>query len=211
MTMNDTPITIIGAGGHAHSIIDILRTPVAGYVAPQQSPQMPYTYLGDDAQYIATHLPTPQNPIHIAIISRADCSMQMRRHLLRQYSRYSRPAIIADTAVIADTADVAQGCAILRLAYIGPGSVIAQDSIINTRATIEHNVTIGTNTFVAPGAIICGGVHIGDNCYIGAGTIVRNNVTIGDNITTGIGTIVTKDLTQEGTYIGNPVHPYIRK
>jgi acetyltransferase-like isoleucine patch superfamily enzyme len=42
-------------------------------------------------------------------------------------------------------------------------------------------ITIGANTIVREGVIICSGAHIGSNCVIGHNVIVRRDVRIGDD------------------------------
>ena len=49
-----------------------------------------------------------------------------------------------------------------------------------------------------------GGVQIGENCFIGAGASVVQCVKICANCIVGAGTVVHKDITEPGTFAGNP-------
>ena len=51
-----------------------------------------------------------------------------------------------------------------------------------------------------------GHVTIGDNTFIGAGTIICNTVNIGKNVIVGAGSVVTKDIPDGEIWAGNPAH-----
>ena len=210
-SINTTPsvgIVLIGGGGHARSVADVLGCErIAGYVSPQPAESMsPLAWLGDDDTFVrnahksADTLP----PVHITLISGRDGKMSPRRALLSRYADFVHPSVTASDASVPPTAHIAEGCAVMHRAYIGPGATISKFSVINTGAIIEHDVCIGVNTFVGPGAVICGGVSIGDDCYIGAGAKIRNGVTIADGTVIGMGAVVTSDITLGGTYVGCP-------
>lgn len=201
-------IILIGGGGHAHSIIDVAGSEnIAGYVSPQPAESMaPLAWLGNDNSFIndarksADTLPS----VHITLISGRDGKMYPRRALLSRYADFNHPSVVASDATISSTASIAEGCAIMHLAYIGPGTTIGQFSVVNTGAIIEHDVHIGANTFIGPGAVICGGVTIGDDCYIGAGAKIRNGIAIANGTILGMGAVATSNIHGGGTYVGCP-------
>ena len=51
---------------------------------------------------------------------------------------------------------------------------------------------------------IDGRVSLGDRCFVSAGAVIIDKVTICDDVIIGAGTIVIKDITEKGTYVGNP-------
>lgn len=81
---------------------------------------------------------------------------------------------------------------------------IGKGVLINTLASIHHDVTIGEFTEISPGARILGGVKIGKLCRIGANACVLPNVKIGDNVIIGAGAVVTNDLPDNCTAMGVP-------
>jgi UDP-N-acetylbacillosamine N-acetyltransferase len=89
--------------------------------------------------------------------------------------------------------------------YIGPGTVIGNNNIINTGAIIEHEVSIKDNNHIAPGSVICGRVKIGSFVFAGANSVIRDKLSICDNVTIGAGSVVVKDISEPGVYVGNPV------
>lgn len=93
---------------------------------------------------------------------------------------------------------------------ICPGTIITQHVgigkhvVINLNCTIGHDTIIGDFTTVSPGANISGNVYIGENCYIGSNAVIREKINICDDVTIGAGAVVVKDITEPGTYVGNP-------
>lgn len=97
-------------------------------------------------------------------------------------------------------------------------SILKMNSVLGDGVTIKHNVIVGTgvvvgnNTFVGPGSILLRFVpnaesrpcSIGANVFIGAGVMVLPGVKVCDDAIIGAGSIVTKDISEPGTYIGNP-------
>lgn len=92
-----------------------------------------------------------------------------------------------------------------------PGATITSDvrigdfCIINLNASIHHDCVLGDYVTVSPSATICGNVKIDDLCFIGANAVIKEKVTICDNVIIGAGSVVINDITEPGTYVGNPV------
>jgi sugar O-acyltransferase (sialic acid O-acetyltransferase NeuD family) len=84
-------------------------------------------------------------------------------------------------------------------------SIIGEHVIINLNCTIGHDCKIGNYVTISPGANISGNVEIGDECYIGTNAVIREKIKICSGVTIGAGAVVVKDITEPGTYVGNPV------
>lgn len=96
-------------------------------------------------------------------------------------------------------------------AIICPGTIITTNVkiggfvIINLNCTIGHDCKIGNFTTLSPGVNVSGNVEIGELCYIGTNAVIREGIKICDNVIIGAGGVVVKDITEPGTYVGNPV------
>ena len=117
-------------------------------------------------------------------------------------------------------------CKIGDNSFIGPfveiqkGAEVGSNCKIQSHSFICELVTIGNNCFIGHSVMF-----INDTMKIGPAngdrskwkkTIVGNNVSIGSNATIlpvdicnnvviGAGTVVTKNITEPGTYAGNPI------
>jgi sugar O-acyltransferase (sialic acid O-acetyltransferase NeuD family) len=76
---------------------------------------------------------------------------------------------------------------------------------INLNCTIGHDCKIGDFTTLAPSVNLSGNVSVGKRCYIGSNACIREKITICDDVIIGMGAVVVKDITESGTYVGNPL------
>lgn len=94
---------------------------------------------------------------------------------------------------------------------ICPGTILTTDIkignhvILNLNCTVGHDTVIGDYTTASPGVNISGNVNIGKRCYLGTNSVIREGITICDDVVIGAGGVVVKDITEPGTYVGNPV------
>jgi acetyltransferase-like isoleucine patch superfamily enzyme len=77
---------------------------------------------------------------------------------------------------------------------------IGKHSIINTRASIDHDCVIQDYVHIAPGVILCGNVQIGE----GAGTTIMQGIRVGKWSVIGAGSVVLKDIPDHVTAVGSP-------
>ena len=91
-----------------------------------------------------------------------------------------------------------------------PGSIITTRSrigrhcILNVKASVSHDVTLGDYVNLNPGVVIAGNVHIGDGCYVGAGATVIDRVRVGAGSVVGAGAVVIEDVPANATVVGVP-------
>lgn len=208
-TKYSNQIILIGAGGHAHSLLQMQPREIVhfwGYVAPERANDLPLEYFGDDDEFSETEFPDWDFPkIHFAMIAGKSGDMSRRRHLIEQYMESKAATLISQSAIVTANSHIGDGCAIMQRAIIN-GANIGDYSVVNTGAIIEHQCLIGFNTFIGPGAVLCGEVQVGDDCYIGAGVNIAPGVHIVSGTIIGIGSTVLHDITEPGTYVGSPVH-----
>lgn len=198
-------LALIGGGGHALSLLDILPSPLCttGYVDFTANGEMPLDYLGDDAAFLAGRTPD-EWCVAITLVSGQSCRLGNRARIISRYAAYDSPVIIAPTAVVSPSAHIGKGTAVFHRAVLNARAAIGCHSIINTGAIIEHECRIGDNVFIGPGTVICGGVKIGDNTYIGAGAIVKPCTSICSGAIIGAGAVIVEDISEGGTYAGVP-------
>ena len=192
------PLIILGAGGHAKVIYDVLtqlEAEVIGCVSPDLEVGSKFCntrILGGDKVIQNFHkdeillvngigsLPYKQKRWEIALKMRND--------------GYKFATIIHPKAIIATEVELCEGVQIMAGVVIQAGSKISQDTIINTGVLIDHDCTIRQNCHLAPGSSLCGGVEIGSNTHIGAGAILTEYISIGSNCKIGAGSLIYKSV-----------------
>jgi len=198
--MNAQPVIILGAGGHACVLIELLkslRRTILGIVAPDKSLLMNYPdipYLGGD-EYIDHCSPADVKLVNgIGAIS---AQKNQVRHLIYQRFKakgFGFDTLIHPSAVIASTVTVGEGTQLMARTVIQPNVIIGANTIINTGACIDHDCKLGDAVHVAPGAVLSGGVSVGDYAFIGVGAAVIQGITISSHAMVRAGRTVVKHV-----------------
>ena len=95
---------------------------------------------------------------------------------------------------IAKTALIGEGTVVFNHANIGPSVKIGKHCIINNHSNVDHDCEIKDYVHIAPGAMLCGGVKIGEGTLIGAGSVIIPDIEIGSNLVIRAGSMVRKNL-----------------
>lgn len=203
------PVIILGAGGHAKVLIDILllrAALIAGIVAPEAEKQgtsiLGIPVIGNDDVALA------QGPGAIMLVNGVGSVKEpaLRKHLFDTFKArgFTFAGVLHPSAVIAGDVLLAEGVQVMAGAVIQPGCSIGRNAIINTRASVDHDCTISDHVHVAPGATLSGNVVVGEHVHIGAGATVLQGVRIGKNSVIGAGAVVLQDVPEGVLVVGVP-------
>jgi sugar O-acyltransferase (sialic acid O-acetyltransferase NeuD family) len=191
---------ILGMGGHAKVIIDILKT----------SNSLVENIYDDDLSknglfYNGIEIKTPiSNSIHgDCIISIGD--NKVRKVISEKLTKSCWKTVIHPSAIIANDVTIGEGCVIMAGVIIQTGSCIGKHVIINTGACIDHDCIIDDYVHIAPNVSIAGGVKISNGSFIGIGSTIIHNINIGQWCIIGAGSVVIKDVNNFSKVVGNPI------
>lgn len=112
--------------------------------------------------------------------------------------------LVHPTAMVASDAVLALGSQVLIGATVATCVRVGRCSIINSRASVDHDCVIGDGVHIGPGATLCGQIEVGDGVFVGAGATVLPRIKIGPDSTVGAGAVVTKDVPAGSTVVGVP-------
>jgi sugar O-acyltransferase (sialic acid O-acetyltransferase NeuD family) len=200
-----TGAIILGSGGHAGVLIDLLRTRgelLLGVTDPVRKDGLwGVKILGTDD--IVDEL--DQSSVYLINglgnrASRNDPGLEPRTALFKRFAdrNYVFPVVRHPSAIIAHSADLGRGVQVLAGAVIQNSARVLENCIINTRAVVEHDCRIGPHCHIAPGTVICGGAKIGAGSHIGAGAVVLGGVCIGKGSVVAAGAVVTRTIIDGG-------------
>jgi acetyltransferase-like isoleucine patch superfamily enzyme len=165
---------ILGSGGHAHSL-------VANFL----DPEITYTFVGPDCSVSDEDFMKNYSPLECRVYNGLGVKGHDHRDRIEIFRKFSAEGYILDNLVspsaILHSPINGVDIQIFSLVYVGPSTLISSNSVLNTGAIVEHNVTIDESVFIAPGVVICGDVRIGKNVFIGAGSLILPGVRIPDN------------------------------
>lgn len=208
MKQNTLPVIIIGGGGHARVIADVLRLQgvrILGFTEiddSRKSLTSTVPYLGDDAIIGQHHIEEVLLANGLGSIN----DTTARRKIYGTFSEqgYQFAVCIHPSAVIATDARIGEGSQIMAGSVVQPGCDIGRNVIINTRASLDHDCVIGDHVHVAPGVTLSGAVRVAAGAHIGTGATVIQGVTIGEYSMIGAGSVVLKDVADASVVVGVP-------
>lgn len=193
-------ILILGMGGHAKSMVDVIerehKYEIAGYVVNEYNSvtsDNKYPVLGNDNDLQCLYL----QGIHNVVIGIGYLgTSNLRKILYRKLKEigYTFPVICDPSAVVASGVSVGEGTFIGKGAILNVDSSIGRMCIINTGAIVEHDCQVGEFSHISVGTVLCGEVSVGKESFIGANATVIQGRKIGDNCIVGAGEVIRKNV-----------------
>lgn len=199
-------IVVLGAGGHARSVCDVLLAGgehrIIGLVDGQATQGFfSLPLLGGDEILALLRQEERAQGAFVAIGSNAVRKKLYSR--LRELGFYMVSAI-SPNAHVSPYATVGPGTAVMNGVVIGPCARVGEGCIINTNASIDHDDEIGDYSHIAPGAALSGGVIVGAGAFLGTGCRVIDGIHIGKDVILGAGATAIRDLPDGVTAVGVP-------
>lgn len=204
------PVLVLGAGGHAVVVVEILRklnANILGLVS-KDAPNLTGVFEGlvcypsdDDV----LNFSCDQIVLVNAIGSLPGNNVRFKVHNKFKKLGYHFATLVSPNAIISDYATLCEGVQVMPGAIVNANSHIGEGSIINSGAIIEHDCDIGRQNHIAPGAILSGGVVTGEFVHISTGAKVIQGISIGEHSVVGAGATVTKNLASNKIlYVAKP-------
>lgn len=189
-------IAIIGCGGHAISIYEIIlqngNFELIGFINDKKEKFYDLDYLGDDDTFIKNY----SNDINIIIGVGQLKNLKVREQIFLKYKSngFKIPFLYSTKSFISRYAMISEGSVIMHNVIINGMAQVHENCIINNNALIEHSSIIGKNTHVSTGVIVNGDCKIGNNCFIGSNSTINHGVKISNFTFIPSHTKVSKDV-----------------
>lgn len=201
-------IIIIGCGGHAKSLVDIIEREgiytISGFVEKYVNSEFEYRgykILGSDDELESIF----QNGIKYAAVGigyMGKGTVRNKIYAKLKMIGFRLPIFIDPSAIVAKDVKIGEGTMVGKGAILNSGAVIGKMVIVNTAAILEHDCTVEDYSHVSVGAKLCGGVTVKNGCFIGAGTTVIQECHIGKNVLVGAGSLVLNNISDEKCEVG---------
>ena len=191
-------IILIGAGGHAKSCIDVIKSTnnyeILGILDKKKKGKFSKIKILGNENFL-NNLKKKRN-INIAITIGQIKSPNLRKKLFKRIKslKLNLPKIISKYSIVSKDTFIEEGTMVFHNVIINSGTRVGKNTIINTSALLEHDVIVGNNCHISTGSILNGNVKVGNGTFIGSGSIVREGVKIGSNCVIGMGSVIKKNV-----------------
>jgi UDP-N-acetylbacillosamine N-acetyltransferase len=201
--MSSMDICILGAGGHTRSILSLFDPElyeIHGIFDDSYTSEVEESIM--NVKVIGNYSDVPSDMKKVLSIG----DNKKRKSLFMKFEDdILLNNLIHKTSVVEENVILGNSNQLLANVYINSCANIGSNNIINSGCIIEHETKIGSHNHISVGSILCGRVEVGDSCFIGAGSVIKDNVKIGSEIIIGANSTVIHNITEPGTYVGNPV------
>ncbi len=198
---SDKPsILVYGGGGHAKSVMEIVRQmqafSIAGIV--DDGLEAGTSVLG--MRVLGTRAVLPallEKGVRLAangVSGIVDINVRVRIFELLEGSGFSFPTLVHPRAAVEPSARLEEGVQVFANAYVGSEAVLGPRCMVNTNSVVSHDCSVGAYSHIAPGALLAGHVHVGERSLIGMGVTTAIGVSIGDGVRIGNGAILLADV-----------------
>lgn len=199
-------VFVIGAGGHAKVIVDILQQnmeyEVVGLIDQQGTGGFwNIPVIGSDEDLPRLRAEMNVNKAFVALGNGKLRKLVTSKVLAAGYTLIN---VISKYSTISNRVKLGTGIAIMPGAVINADVVIGDGCIINTNASLDHEDIVGNYTHIAPGSALSGKISVGRQCLLGTGCRVIDGIKIGDNTIVGAGTVVIDNIEGNCTVVGVP-------
>jgi sugar O-acyltransferase (sialic acid O-acetyltransferase NeuD family) len=210
---NVAAIVIYGGGGHAKTLIDLVRA--AGV----------YQLVGvvDDGLAVGTDvlgLPVLGGAEKLTELAQQGVSLAVNAvggigniaSRLRVFEKIAQagftcPNLVHPSAWVEPSVRLEGGVQVLAKAYISSDSRIGFGTVINAGVVVSHDCQVGQVVNLSPGAMLAGGVVIEDHVQVGMAATLNINVHIGRGARIGNGATVKKDVPEDGIVHAGEIWP----
>jgi sugar O-acyltransferase (sialic acid O-acetyltransferase NeuD family) len=191
---------IIGTGGHAKSILQMIRE--AGYSVAGVVDAKPanselflgvYPYLGTDEKLKTIRA----SGIAIAFVGIGGATSNLTRARIFNQLKdagYILPPLVSKMANLDPTSHLGEATYVFPGATVGANCVIGTNVIVNQGSIVCHDCRIGDHVHLAPGAILAGNVTVGTASTIGMAATVMNYVTVGSDVLVHNTVAIARDI-----------------
>lgn len=201
-------VLVVGAGGHAKVVIDVLRS--GGWQVPAVFDDdvhkqgstfhgVPVLGLTSDAPAYAAR----QGCKHF-IVAIGNNVLRLKVAARLEAQGLQAVAAVHPSAVLAPSVRIEAGSIVMPGVCINADTRIGHHVIINTRASVDHDCVIGDGVHIGPGSVLCGGVKVGAGTLIGAGSSLTPGVVVGNEVRVGAGAAVIGPVMDGVTVAGVP-------
>jgi sugar O-acyltransferase (sialic acid O-acetyltransferase NeuD family) len=202
-----TSLFVVGGGGHGRVVLDNLLgvMGVAGILDPHLAEGtliFGVPVVGDD-RFLDSVDP---GTVVLANGVGANGNVTLRSQVFERFTvrGFRFPVVQHVSAVVGAECRISHGAQVMAGAVLQNRVTLGENTVVNTRASLDHDCCVEPHAFIAPGVVLCGGVTIRAGAFIGAGAVVLPGLEVGARALVGAGAVVTRSVPEGVCVGGNP-------
>jgi sugar O-acyltransferase (sialic acid O-acetyltransferase NeuD family) len=192
-------IIIIGAGGHASSLLDLIESTkkykILGFLCNKKKIGINfngYKILGKDNYLKKIKKNKPL--VALGFSSYKNLDSYKKKFLEIKSQGFLIPSIISRHSYVSKKVKIGEGVNIFHGVIVNNNCIIDNGVTINSKTLIEHDCHLSSFVHISTGCIINGSVRIGEKSFIGSGTVIKENIKINKKKFIKMRSSVIKDL-----------------
>lgn len=206
------PLIIIGNGGHAQVLVDLLRRQdleIIGYASPAgaavSTNGADLKHIGDDDAVLSY----PARSVRLVNGVGSIGDGNGRKTVFEKFrnKNYQFASAIHDTSIIAGDVTMGEGAQVMAGVIVQTGCRLRDNIVLNTGCRVDHHCEVGDHCHISPGAVLAGSVKLGEDVHVGAGATIIQDIAIGTGCLIAAGSLVAESVPSNSRVAGVPARP----
>ena len=203
-------LVVMGAGGHAREVLDVLEA-VLGLEAARQQVTV-FAEPGSTGRTAADlvrargHVLTEEVPRHATHYLPAVGDPALRRRFvgLAEDQGLVPSQAVSPLSTVADPLSGTSGLVAFPRSHVSTNVRLGRHCHLNLGCQVSHDGWLGDFVTLGPGALLAGAVTVEDDATLGTGAVVLPGRRVGRGAVVGAGAVVVHDVAPGTTVAGNP-------
>ena len=210
-------VIVIGSGGHALVVIDILHSMTEYEIVGVTSNSLDinanffnYPVLGDD-KIIKEYVNDENYFAAMGLGGYRNNNLRQKVFELVKSMGMSFINVIHPSAIISQTVKIGEGSVIFPGVVLNTKVQIGKNTIVATGSTVDHETIIGDHVLISAGVTIGAYSLVNNGALLALGSKIVSGITIGSNSLVAAGAIVINNIEENSKVYGIPAKEKYKK
>lgn len=202
-------LVVMGAGGHAREVLDVLESLPDGpgrerttvFAQPGSTGAAAAALVRDRGYELLDAVPADATHYLPAV---GDPALRRRFVLLAEERGLLPVQAVSPLSTVPDAVRDVPGLVAFARSHLSTNVALGVHCHLNTGCQVSHDAWLGDRVTLGPGTLLAGGVVVEDDAFLGVGAVVLPGRRIGRGAVVGGGAVVVHDVAPGATVVGNP-------